>query len=85
MKIESIFKSVSETDLALIYFKGCWVLDFWTLHFNLRGLCVLKVIGICFTMILFIQTNKRVVHLIGRPKTSGNVLGRLVKVLLSYI
>ena len=43
--MESTFKSISETDLAPIFFKGCWVLDFWTLYFNLRGLCVLKVIG----------------------------------------
>lgn len=66
--MESIFKSVSETDLALIFFKRCWELDFWTLYFNLRGLCVLKVIGICFTMQLFMQTSERVVHLLGDLK-----------------
>lgn len=43
--MESAFKSTSETDLAPIFFKGCRVLDLWTLSFNLRGLCVLKVIG----------------------------------------
>lgn len=83
--MESIFKSVSETDVTLLFFKGCWVLDFLTLHFNLRGLCVLKIIGTCFTMILFIQTNKRVAHLIGKSKVSGSVLGCLIKVLLSHI
>lgn len=62
--MESIFKSVSETDLALIFLKRFWVLDFRTLYFNLRGLYVLKVIGICLTMLLLIQTNERGVHLL---------------------
>lgn len=51
--------------LAAVFFKECSVLNFWVLHFNLRGLYILKTIGICFTMHLFIQTNHRVVHLLG--------------------
>ena len=65
------------------------MLDFGTLHFKLKGLCVIKIIGICFSIhSYFIQGNESVFNwkmcLIGIFKASDNVFGYLIKVLLSY-
>lgn len=71
--MEFILELLSQRDSALIFFQGCWVLNFWALHFNLGGLCVFRIIGLCFTVLLFIQPKESVVHLIGTCKDSGNV------------
>lgn len=71
--MEFILESLSPRDLTLIFFKGCWVLDFQALHFNLGGLYVFRIIGLCFTMFLFFQPKENLVHLIGISKASGNV------------
>ena len=64
-------------------------IGFWDLRFKLKGLCVIKIIGICFSIhSYFIQGNESVFNwkmcLIGIFKASDNVFGYLIKVLLSY-
>lgn len=71
--MEFILELLPQRDSALIFFKGCWVLDFWALHFNLGGSCVFRIIGLCFTVLLFIQPKESIVHLIGISEASGNV------------
>lgn len=69
--MEFILELLSQRDLALIFFKGCWMLDFWVLHFSLGGLCVFRIIGLCFTELLFIQLKESVVHLFGYLKPAA--------------
>lgn len=68
--MEFILELLPQRDLALIFFKGCWVLDFWALHFKI--VCF-RIIGLCFTLLLFIQPKESVVHLIGISKASDDV------------
>lgn len=71
--MEFILELLSQRDSALIFFQGCRVLNFWALHFNLGRLCVFRIIGLCFTVLLFIQPKESIVHLIGISKDRGSV------------
>lgn len=70
--------------LAFIFFKRCWVLDFWTLLQSERIVYFKSNWHLFYHAFIHSDQWKRSAF-IRRSKASGNVFGHLITVLLSYI